>query len=264
MKFSHGIRIAVLFLFPSIAGAVSAAGSDSLFLASPGRIQIYELRDADGVRTGTEIQQLLRCEGDWKTGSAVLYQRVLPEKSRTDGLSPGDTLALPEEILYHIRSGEAVPDLAGQLKATVLKAMDQVTGEVSDDERREIMQQLEEHLCIDGDVRGIPKDLTPGKELPAYGISLRFMIFRMKVEVSDRRALAREIRKTPAGAFDCFLVTERTRMKMMGKKEESVIRTWYARGIGPVRRETFDRKGKLQSVQELVSFGLTGGQPDTL
>lgn len=256
-------RIRILLLLLCGVPAAPAAGNDSLFLASPGRVLTYESRDGVGSGTGTEIRQTLSLVGDWQDGSAVV--RHLVRLKEAPKVLPGqDTLALPEEMRYRIRSGEVIPELAEQLKSTVFLAMDLAAGEVPAEERAEVLRELEKRLRIDGEARGVPKDLSVGAQLPEYGISLRFMVFQLKIDVTDRRVIARESLAVPAGTFDCFVVTERTRMKMMGKKEETVVKTWYARGIGPVRQETSDRRGKLLSVQELVSIAAAGEQPDSL
>ena len=57
----------------------------------------------------------------------------------------------------------------------------------------------------------------------------------------------------PAGTFDCFLIKEEQVTRTVGSRTER-IETWYAAGIGCIRQAVYDRKGRLDHTQELVSI----------
>ena len=94
--------------------------------------------------------------------------------------------------------------------------------------------------------------LSVGMELPDYDVSVKVMFVTTKMNCKDRKVTARETVTTPAGSFDCFVVEEKTTVKTMMVNEKSNSKTWYARGIGMVRQEMWDRK-KLVSVTELTA-----------
>ncbi len=80
-------------------------------------------------------------------------------------------------------------------------------------------------------------------------------VFKMTVYVTDRRVEAREELKTPAGTFDCVLLSQQVSTKMLVKVEAS-SKEWYAENIGMVRSESYNKKGKLLGYSELTKLEL--------
>lgn len=65
--------------------------------------------------------------------------------------------------------------------------------------------------------------------------------------------VARESVTTPAGTFDCYKVDNEVSSKALLNTVRMKTTTWLAAGVGVVKSETFDGKGKLQSSMELVA-----------
>lgn len=78
-------------------------------------------------------------------------------------------------------------------------------------------------------------------------------IFKMTIELTDRLVAARENLETPAGAFDCVKITQTVKTKMMFKLENTTSE-WYAEGVGVVRSETYDKKGRLSEYTVLTAI----------
>ena len=66
--------------------------------------------------------------------------------------------------------------------------------------------------------------------------------------VFNRRALQAESVKTPIGKFICFKIiqTVEADYPLIGKQLSTSI-TWIGKGLGVIKTETYDKKGKLQS-----------------
>ncbi len=75
----------------------------------------------------------------------------------------------------------------------------------------------------------------------------------MTVDITNRLVEARETITTPAGEFDCLVLTQEVSTKMMikvrGKSKE-----WYSPNIGVVRTESYNKKGKLMGYSEITSL----------
>ena len=73
----------------------------------------------------------------------------------------------------------------------------------------------------------------------------------IKITIKDRSITV------PAGTFDCWTVNETEVMNPpigMGTTTQSV--TWYAEGIGEVKSQTLNKRGKLEESSELVSIAV--------
>lgn len=111
-----------------------------------------------------------------------------------------------------------------------------------------------------------PKQMYPGQQLEDVSFTLKTSPTpQMSMEVistlENRKVVAREKIQTPAGSFDCVKISgeRRTAMKVMGMNQKMPSSTeylWFAKGIGVVKQEDYDKKGKLQSVSQLIKYKL--------
>jgi uncharacterized protein DUF3108 len=123
------------------------------------------------------------------------------------------------------------------------------------DETIESMQSFE--MTIDGTNLELPNNLEAGQVLKDANINLRIeaapMQMNFKIDVTDRKVLAEENIKTPAGDFSCFKITQKIYMKTIGKIEVNSIE-WYAKGVGMVKSESYNKKGKLSAYSILTAY----------
>jgi len=111
-----------------------------------------------------------------------------------------------------------------------------------------------------------PKQMYPGQQLDDVSFTLKTSPSpQVSMEVistlENRKVVAREKIQTPAGSFDCVKISgqRRTSMKVMGMNQKMPSSTeyiWFAKGLGVVKQEDYDEKGKLQSVNQLVNYKL--------
>jgi len=75
----------------------------------------------------------------------------------------------------------------------------------------------------------------------------------MTILVTDRKVEKRENLETPAGTFDCIVLTQTISTKMM-LKVTATSKEWYAENIGMVRSESYNKRGKLLGYSELTKL----------
>ena len=104
----------------------------------------------------------------------------------------------------------------------------------------------------------MPINMKAGDYLKDASVSMNIgssespMGIKMTVDIFDRKVEAEEKLNTPAGEFDCFVITQSMKTKMMiSMQMES--KEWYSPGIGMVKSESY-KKGKLMSYAILTQF----------
>jgi len=104
----------------------------------------------------------------------------------------------------------------------------------------------------------LPNNLSVGQQLDDANISVKMNMagINMKINVSttNRHVLKQESITTPAGSFDCFVLSETIKSKSMGANLEMESRTWLAEGIGMIRNETYKKNGTMESRSELKEY----------
>lgn len=98
-----------------------------------------------------------------------------------------------------------------------------------------------------------PSNMEVGQNVGDYSYTLKMMGMTTSVKGTGK-VTAKESITTPAGSFDCYKVENEVSTKAMLNTTKVITTSWYARGIGAVRTETYDKKGKLINVLELVSL----------
>lgn len=129
------------------------------------------------------------------------------------------------------------------------------------------------NLDLDAEVAGrdmmIPAELAPGQILPEAEAGFRmkmkngdesFELPPLVFRVFNRRAVRAESVETPVGKFVCFKIiqTVEADYPLVGKRLSTSV-TWIGKGIGTVKAEGYDAKGKLVS-----RMLLTGLENDSL
>ena len=115
-------------------------------------------------------------------------------------------------------------------------------------------------LMPDADIKAtggksvLRSDMKPGDVLPDVNIVISAMGLEFKSTVTERKVVRFEKLKTKAGEFDCVVVREHKTEKGLGMNKVKINDTWYAKGVGMVRHDTYDKKMKLQTTELLTSI----------
>ncbi len=111
---------------------------------------------------------------------------------------------------------------------------------------------------ISGEPLQIPNSLTPGQTLPDGTMTMKakaggISMMSMTMNIRDRKVGDRESITTPAGTFDCIQISEETEVKSIFKINFRTT-SWYAKGIGVVKQESYDKKGNVESSTMLTKL----------
>lgn len=127
--------------------------------------------------------------------------------------------------------------------------------------RPEMMQAYGE-MDVDTEITGtnidLPNELEVGQNLPDAEINIKISIsgmnLNMQTTITDRKVLDRETITTPAGTFDCYVLTQTMNLKSMGANRSSSSKQWVSEGVGVVKTEDYNKRGKLDGYSVLTSF----------
>ncbi|MEM7186072.1 MAG: hypothetical protein AAF466_05375 [Bacteroidota bacterium] len=124
--------------------------------------------------------------------------------------------------------------------------------------RPEMMQAFQNaETEVTGTNIDLPNDLSVGQELPDGGINIAINMsginMNMNIDIINRKVEGKETITTPAGTFDCFIITSTTEMKM-GTRMTRHSKQWIAEGVGVVKMEDYKKNGKLDGMGMLTSF----------
>ncbi|MFD2312589.1 hypothetical protein ACFSKX_19395, partial [Microbulbifer halophilus] len=102
-----------------------------------------------------------------------------------------------------------------------------------------------------------PNNLKVGQTLKDANLKMTLNMsgikMNMTMDMLNRTVDAKESVTTTAGTFDCFVLSYDTEMKM-GMKMNFKNKEWIAKGVGVVKSENYNKKGKLMGYSELTSF----------
>ncbi len=119
-------------------------------------------------------------------------------------------------------------------------------------------KDMDVKMDISGTDIELPNNLSVGQQLADANVSLKMdmgvMKMNIKVDMIDRKVEKREQITTPAGTFDCYLITETSKSKTMGANIEMLSKMWLTEGIGMVKQEMYKKNGDLLSRSELSKF----------
>lgn len=120
---------------------------------------------------------------------------------------------------------------------------------------------MEQYKDMEVDMTGtelvLPNNLSEGQSLPdaevLMNIKMAPLNLKMSSKMFNRKVQSRESVTTPAGTFDCFLITSDNESKM-GIKISGSSKLWLSEGVGMVKQETYNKKGKLTGVMLLTEY----------
>ncbi len=116
----------------------------------------------------------------------------------------------------------------------------------------------EAKIKVTGDELVIPKKLTVGQTLPdANSMSeaeIGIITMKVEVDITGREVVEKTTVDTPIKQFEAYKITstENVKMPMMKRTYQSV--GYFAEGVGQVKSESMDKKGRVASYMLLTKF----------
>lgn len=125
----------------------------------------------------------------------------------------------------------------------------------------QMMQQYED-MGVEMDITGtdldLPNNLSVGQELPDANMNISMDMGAMKMNIKmdriNRKVEKKESISTPAGTFECYLITETNKSKTMGAGQEMETKMWLAEGVGMIKQESYRKNGNLMSSSVLTQL----------
>ncbi|GGD73165.1 hypothetical protein GCM10011412_08570 [Maribacter cobaltidurans] len=125
-------------------------------------------------------------------------------------------------------------------------------------EMRKQYEDMGMEMEITGTDIEIPNDLSAGQTLDDANVKVSMDMGAMKmninVETFDRKVEKMESVTTPAGTFECYLITEKSKSKVMMANMEMSNKVWISEGVGMIKQESYGKNGKLMSRMELTKY----------
>ena len=72
--------------------------------------------------------------------------------------------------------------------------------------------------------------------------------------VTGQKVVAEETLNVDGRSIECVVVEQTTSTKVLGMNQSGTQKTWYGKGYGSVKLETYNAKGKLVSGNILVGI----------
>lgn len=113
-------------------------------------------------------------------------------------------------------------------------------------------------VTMTSDKLDLPNSLSVGQTLKE-GIATMVIsnqgmkLMTMTVRVYNRKVESQETITVPAGSYNCYKITYDVESKVMFKVQGKAAE-WYAKGVGMVKQETYDAKGKITGSTLLKSI----------
>jgi hypothetical protein len=199
----------------------------AFFAMKKGSVQVSVSKDAKGKITGQTRSTIKDITGARDAFAIAYASESLDAKGNpTDKNNP---LILNYRII--IKNGVMYLDMKGMFGA---------------------MQGLD-GVQVSGTAMKLPVNMTAGQTLDDAAAKVRIGFINCSAIMTEGKCVAIEDVTVEAGTFHCYKVSQKVNVTAMGIRNEGTTLTWYAKGVGAVKTESYDRNGKLQSSQELIS-----------
>ena len=225
MKTTRFLLVIALAFLLSGAGFAQDCGYYSM---PEGMVLGYQNFDAKGKITGTNRTT---CLGVSSVGAATLYKIKGEYTDAKNNLST-------HEFEMRCEDGNFYMDMQSFI----------------DPKSMEGFKDME--VSVDANDMMYPSVLIDGQTLPDASITIAAAtggvnIMNMVVNITNRKVVGAESVTVPAGTFDCYKITYDVETKLMFKIA-STVTEYVNMGVGTVKTETFDKKGKLAASTVLV------------
>ena len=151
----------------------------------------------------------------------------------------------------------------GEMTDTILLDYYCKNGEFYIDMQSTLSSMLSKYEGMDIEIQtkdlALPSTLKEGDVLPDGSATVVVKNNGVKLvtitsTVTNRKVAGKEKVTTPAGTFDCVKVTFDTDGKIGFVKTHAKGAVWYAKGIGTVKTESYNKKGKLEGSSQLIGI----------
>ena len=163
------------------------------------------------------------------------------------------------DITYQYESMDAKDKLLFKEDITIHQKGDIMYMDMSNLVNKAVFQQNGEipaTLDVKGNSMEMPLNPKPGDKLADANVEMAmkmgFVSMKVSAELTNRKVDAVEDISVKGGTYKCYKISCDVTSVAMGIKASGKSISWFAKGIGNVKTESYDKDGKLQSRMELV------------
>lgn len=159
-----------------------------------------------------------------------------------ESLDNKEKLVFKEEITIYQKGDVLYVDMGNFINKAVFQQEGSIPAEVE----------------VKGNNMEIPLNPVPGQTLPDANIEMSmkmgFVNMKVSADITNRKVEAIEEISVTGGSFKCYKFSGDVNSVAMGIKVQAKTVEWFAKGIGTVKTESYDKKGNLTGHSELVSI----------
>jgi hypothetical protein len=213
--------------------AIVLKAQETFFPTKEGTVLVYNAFDKKDKLTNT-VQYTIKEVKISGSDMDITYECELIDNK--------DNLVFKEDITIQMKGDVLYVDMSNFINKAVFQQNGEIPAEVQ----------------VKGNNMEIPRNPQPGDVLPDASVemSLKMGFINMKIaaEVTNRKVEAIEDVTVKAGTFKGYKFTSEVNSSAMGIKVKAKNIDWYAKGVGLVKTESYDKNGSLQSRTELVEL----------
>ena len=116
----------------------------------------------------------------------------------------------------------------------------------------QVMQGMQ--VTVEGTPFTLPAGAKVGDTFPDYNIVMNVAGLKTTSNVTGQKVVAEETLNIDGRSIECVVVEQTTSTKVLGMNQSGTQKTWYGKGYGSVKLETYNAKGKLVSGNILVGI----------
>jgi hypothetical protein len=221
-----------IILFLAIVFFAHVGKTQELFFPDKeGTVLTYKTFDKKEKETGT-IRYTIKSISQSGENMDITYQY--------ESIDPKDKILYKDEITIKKKGDILYFDMSNFINKAAFQKEGQMPAEVQ----------------VTGNNMEIPLNPAEGAALPDASIEMSmkmgFINMKISASITNRKFEGKESVTTQAGTFDTYNFSGEVNSSSLGIKVKSAIKEWYAKGIGVVKSESYDKTGKLMSRIELV------------
>jgi hypothetical protein len=223
----------ILLLAVIVMSGMTLLAQETFFPTKVGTVLVYQTTDKKGKISGS-FKYTIKDVNVMGQDLDITYL--------IENMGAKDELVYKEEVTIHQRNGVIDFDMSSFIN----KGAFQQNGEIPSE------------LTITGNSMEVPLNPEPGMTMPdahvEMAMSMGFVKMKMLCDVTNRKVEAIEDATVKAGTFKCYIFSSDVNATALGIKTQSKSKEWYARGIGTIKTEAYDKNGKLLSTTELIEL----------
>jgi len=220
----------LLFLAIAMFG-ISLSAQETFFPTKVGTVLKYQTTDKKGKVSGSFKYTITKVD---------VQGNDLDITYLVENMGMKDELVYKDEITIHQRNGVISFDMSSFVNKGAFQQNGQIPAELS----------------ITGNSMQVPLNPEPGMTLPDANVLMAmkvgFMNMKMSADVTNRKIEAVEDITVKGGTFHCYRLTSDVKSVALGMTVKSKSIEWYAKGIGVIKTESYDDKGKLLASTQLT------------